>query len=124
MIQGFAEPPIDKRNAPHFFCILPTWSSGTLGNHMGKRFKIIDIATNSKFSKVLVVDVDNNADERVLHLESTNGNVAKGVEMSPDYTEIMDGPGYVLEGIKPLCKWEKGDIVEEQFYPEELDNRV
>ena len=57
---------------------------------MGKKFKIIDIAISSNFSKALVVDVDNDNDERVLHLEPSGMNVATGVEMSRDYTKVLE----------------------------------
>jgi len=91
---------------------------------MGKRFKILDIKPADQFSKVLVADVTNEADQRILHIQPADWaeNTAKGIEMSGDY-RVLTGTGYVLKGEKPVCDWAIDDIVEEQFYPETLDNR-
>lgn len=91
---------------------------------MGKRFKILEINHANQFSKMRVADVNNEDDQRVLHMEPAgwDKNTATGIEMSGDY-RVLAGAGYVLKGDKLVSDWAVDDIVEEQFYPETVDNR-
>lgn len=91
---------------------------------MGKKFQILEINHANLFSKMCVVDINNKADKRVIHVETVGwaDNIAKGIEMSDDF-RVLAGAGYMLGGEKPVKDWAPNDIVEEQFYPEELDNR-
>ena len=90
---------------------------------MGKLFRIVSINHAAEFSHAFVVDENNAEDHRYLHLERFLEHQAKGLETDSNWSVIPDAPGYILLGNSNLGKWKKGDLVTEQVYPEEFDNR-
>lgn len=96
---------------------------------MGKCFIIAGItpADNGEWFHLCLKDTNEQNDIRYLHIEPKGaaGELGAGVEMSPDYSRVYEGPGYVLkeEHSKPMNQWAIGDVVSEQCYPEVFDER-
>ena len=90
---------------------------------MGQLFRIEQITHSEAFSHAIVTDKNNPKDKRYLYLEPFHDKQAKGLETDNTWTAIPDCPGYILRGESNLDYWKDGDIIREQFYPEESDNR-
>lgn len=90
---------------------------------MGNQFRILHITHAKGFSHAIITNVNNAADIRHLHLEPFLDRYAKGLETDNNWIDVPNAPGYFLKGDVNFGTWKEGDIVTEQYYPEEYDNR-